>query len=1120
MRRYIVVELENAQTMKKLFGAFFALLLTSTLGLGQGVSCPAVVARPDTTINCNGCVQLDADPVSGFNTTAYTLQQIPYNPYSFNGGTPILVNIDDVWSSTLPVGFPFCFYGSSYTQCVVGSNGVVSFDLSYANNYCAWPIAQGIPGNTDVLNSILGPFHDIDPSVGGSIRWAQYGVAPCRVFVVSFSNIPMFSCNSQIATQQIALYETTNIIEIYIQNKPTCASWNAGAAIEGIQNATGTQAVVVPGRNFPGTWTVSNDAYRFVPSGAQNYTVQWFEVGNPVAIASTDTVTVCPTTSTDYYAEVIYTNCNGNTVTVRDTASITLSGSGALVLTPSQTNVTCNGGNNGTASVAVGGNTLPVTYQWSNGGSNPNIANLTAGVYTVTVTEQGSPCPASVSVTITEPTAITVSTSHVDANCNGAANGSATAVAAGGSGPYTYAWSNGASGGTINNLAAGNYTVTVTDFNFCTQTASVTVGQPAALSNTFSFSPILCNGGTGGITANPAGGSGSYTYAWSNGGNTATITGVPGGNYSVTITDANAAGCQLVVSTTLVNPSALTATISNTPSICGSNNGTATASPSGGTTPYSFAWSNGQTTATAINLSAGNYSVTVSDANGCTVSLSTTVIEPPLIQLSISGSDVVCFGNNDGTAQVAATGGALPLTFAWSNGGNSPNISNLGPGNYTVTVTDINGCFSTASILVNEPPLVTVAATAEDVLCHGEVTGSVHATAAGGIPPLDLLWSTGHQLANIGPLAAGTYSVTVTDQNGCTASASTTINEPTALSLALTGENSVCDYDSVRLFSTMAGGVGPYIYDWTSSPTSVPHISTPNLVYPGTEDLNYFLTVTDANGCRIQEQFYVESNPTPDVAFVPHRDEACDSMTVYFTNLSTPGASYFWEFGDGTTSNLANPEHFYTNGIWSVELTVTTNEGCVNHYLAQDLIEIIPTPYASYISNPIVHGHDPFYLSEATVNFQVDVPFYASGLWWSFGNGDSASTWNTTYTWPEPGEYLITLEVYNRFGCHSDTSEVITILPDPILWVPNAFTPGTGDLNDRFDIVGVNIVEFHIEIFDRWGKLLFLSNSLSDSWDGRFGNETVPEGVYVYRIKAVDQKGQKIDKTGSITLLR
>lgn len=193
----------------------------------------------------------------------YFVSSIPYTPYSYVQGVPVVYNIDDTWSDTIPVGFDFYFFGQHYNQLVVGTNGVVSFNLSYANQYCQWPINAGIPSPSLPTHSIMFPFQDTDPGQGGTIAHQVYGTPPNRAFVLSFSNVPMFSCNNLLHTSQLVLYETSNNIDIFIENKPLCPNWNAGAAILGIQDSA--TAYVVPGRNFPTQWTAQNEGWRFAP---------------------------------------------------------------------------------------------------------------------------------------------------------------------------------------------------------------------------------------------------------------------------------------------------------------------------------------------------------------------------------------------------------------------------------------------------------------------------------------------------------------------------------------------------------------------------------------------------------------------------------------------------------------------------------------------------------------------------------------------------------------------------------------------------------------------------------------------------------------------------------------
>lgn len=321
---------------------FFAILLfnfnSPLLIKAQGFACPQVAVSPNVSI-CNGCTPLTATVQGTVATTSYTVAPVAYNPFSYTTGTSVLLGIDDTWSSTIALPFCFQFYGNTYNQVVIGSNAILSFDQANANNYNTWPISAPMPNAnvSDMLNCIMAPWHDIDPSVGAtppaSINWSIQGTAPCRAFVVSWAGVPMFSCNSMIATSQVVLYETTNIIDIYIENKPLCAGWNSGAAIEGIQDGTGSQGVIVPGRNYPTQWSATNDAQRFTPSGAPQYTLTWYD-GNNTAIGTTPTLSVCPTQTTTYTAKVVNTTCS---------APITVSAQVTVTVTPPPCNsVSCN----------------------------------------------------------------------------------------------------------------------------------------------------------------------------------------------------------------------------------------------------------------------------------------------------------------------------------------------------------------------------------------------------------------------------------------------------------------------------------------------------------------------------------------------------------------------------------------------------------------------------------------------------------------------------------------------------------------------------------------------------------------------------------------------------------
>ena len=227
--------INRLKTMKSiLFSISFLFLAFNSLAQFPG--CPMVDAGPDETIDCSApCVTLTATPFEAGATTSYSVGSIAYNPpvtFGQAGGTPVSVGTDDVWSGIINLPFDFCFYGQTYTSCVIGSNGAISFDLANANGYHPWSFTAPCPSAALApAGNILGPYHDIDPSVGGSVQWYLLGTAPCRIFVVTFNSIPMFSCNNLSSSHMMVLYETTNAIDVYVDYRQTCASWNSGTAL-------------------------------------------------------------------------------------------------------------------------------------------------------------------------------------------------------------------------------------------------------------------------------------------------------------------------------------------------------------------------------------------------------------------------------------------------------------------------------------------------------------------------------------------------------------------------------------------------------------------------------------------------------------------------------------------------------------------------------------------------------------------------------------------------------------------------------------------------------------------------------------------------------------------------
>jgi len=380
---------------------------------------------------------------------------------------------------------------------------------------------------------------------------------------------------------------------------------------------------------------------------------------------------------------------DGNGCTSTATATITQ----PLPLTVSLANlaeVRCNGGTDGEIDITVTGGTPPYTFNWSNGTQTEDNTNLTAGTYDVTVTDANG-CEVLDTYTLTEPTAIVVTGVVVDASCGASSNGSIDVTVTGGVAPYTYFWSNGASTQDITGVPGGVYNVLVTDSRGCVSSSSFTVGGGAAFVVTVdSITNIPCFGDTTGeiFISVPAG---TYTYTWSNGDTTQNLINVPAGSYSVTVDDGS--GCLAIASATITQPAPFVASGVVTNIDCNGNaNGAIDVSVNGGTPPYTYLWSNAATTQDLTGLSAGTYTVTVTDDNGCTAEYSGTITEPTALNVQGAVSDVSCNGGNNGVINLSTSGGVPAYTYLWSTGATSSSLFNLAGGVYTVTVTDANGC--------------------------------------------------------------------------------------------------------------------------------------------------------------------------------------------------------------------------------------------------------------------------------------------------------------------------------------------------------------------------------------------------------------------------------------------
>src|SRR6185437_991728 len=423
--------------MKKLLLLF--LCCVRLKGFSQGApACPNVTTAPTQTICGGQSATLSSTLVTSYATTSYSVSSIPYTPYPY-AGTAINVGTDDVWSPAQNLLFPFCFFGNTYTQCVIGANGHITFDLTYAGGYDSYAVNTPLPSTANMpANTINAVFRDIDPALGGNTYYLTGGTSPCRYVVISWSNIPLYDkgagiCNgTPNSTFQMVLYENTNFIDVYIDNSFSCAAWENGNGIVGIQDATASTAVCTPGRNNT-TFSVNGtpEAWRFTPTGAPSYTFNWSAPGAP-NFSTANSIAVSPTVTTTYTASMVLTNCDGSSFTTTATQEVVVNNP-ATITAASFT--TCPG--DPITLTAVGTPTsIPVAFNWSTGATTNTISVNPGTTTSYTVTGSTASCTntAVATVTVTPTPTVTVNNASV---CSG---GTATLTA---NGATTYNWTTG-----------------------------------------------------------------------------------------------------------------------------------------------------------------------------------------------------------------------------------------------------------------------------------------------------------------------------------------------------------------------------------------------------------------------------------------------------------------------------------------------------------------------------------------------------------------------------------------------------------------------------------------------------------------------------------------------------
>ncbi|HPB26575.1 MAG TPA: gliding motility-associated C-terminal domain-containing protein, partial [Bacteroidales bacterium] len=890
--------------------------------------------------------------------------------------------------------------------------------------------------------------------------------------------------------------------------------------------------------------------------------------------------------------------------------------------------------------------TSPYTYLWSTTPAQTaaTATGLVAGSYIVTVTDANG-CSTLATTVITQPAgalnaAITAQTNVL---CFGNATGSATVTANAGTSPYTYLWSTtpAQTAATATGLVAGSYNVTVTDANGCSTLATTVITQPAGALNAAitAQTNVLCFGNaTGSATVTANAGTSPYTYLWSStpAQTTATATGLVAGSYNVTVTDAN--GCTTAVSVIITQPQLLTANVTNyiNESCVGMQDGMAMVTVNGGTQPYHYNWSNGFNTATISGLSAGNYSVSVTDNNGCIATASITLTAPIPIDPNFAPIADICYGSlapillpispngipgswnppvinnmvsgtytftpaagqcaNSQTLNVTITPQAIPNInpippfCAGTIAPTLPNPSGISGNWYPATIDNYTSGFYTFTPLFGEcavpqtlhvvviPPTVPDFEPIPD-FCEQSVAPALNHISPNGIigtwspdiinnttsgsyifTPLPSQCATSQTLnvtiiqkavpefSPVPPLCVGSPApvLNTTSLNGISGTWNPpAINNITSGLYTFTPDTGVCATNNTIAVTvnplpsiatvafpstvclghnTTLGAVGADTYTWAPG-----NLNGSSVIVAPTTATVYSVTGTSLAGCTGSATVAVNIAPEVSMDFITTPKVGCYPLDVQFSfvpNGLVDTNSLHWNFDDPSTtndiSNLTEPGYTYTDkGHYVVTLYGVSIYGC--NLVAYDTVIVRPGPVADFTTHPEAgETNDPrIYFYDQSID--------AVSWQWNFGNPQSGNDnfsdlQNPSHNYTDSGTFYVQLIVANEFNCLDSVAKPIRIYESYAFFVPNAFTPDGDGINEGFRGKGVGIDEnsFEMYIYDRWGKLMFKTNDLYSEWDGiNYNNGADCEmGVYVWLISFREKTGLRHDLKGFVTLVR
>ena len=784
--------------------------------------------------------------------------------------------------------------------------------------------------------------------------------------------------------------------------------------------------------------------------------------------------------------------------------------------TLSTTDVLCYGNADGSISFSPTGGTAPYSYSWQNSttlysSSSSTLANVVADNYQVTVTDAKG-CKYVATSTINQPPLLVTTSTGINVDCFGASTGSVDLTIAGGTAPYAIDWNNSVptSYGNAEDLVsipAEVYTVVVTDDKGCTSTLSHTITQPnLPISISEVITDVLCFGNnTGAIDITVIGGTIPYTYSWLSGQTTEDISNLLSGTYGYTVTDGN--GCQFSNAQYVAEPAQplLVTNVITDVNCFGESNGGIDLAVTGGTSPYVYEWANSSyllsiTNQDLVNYPADTYRFKVTDDHGCTFFDTLDINEPPLLTTSVVGVNILCKGGNNGSVDLTVNGGVLPYVYSWNNGATVEDINTLVAGYYEVLVTDDHNCTISDSITLTEPmDSLEYTYIVEDVKCNDGEDGVIDLSITGGTQNYAYAWSNGDVVPVISNLTSGYYTFTITDANNCLLSDSIFVDQPDALTLneVITPVTCFGFSDGIIDISPL-GGTLPYSYTWFNSTFALSSQTEDLVDYPA--DV-YQLEVIDSNNC-FYEMFLEIVEPELLVIDYTYNVVSCSGGTDgnIFVDITGGNPGYITNWSNGaTTEDLLNiPYNSY-------QLIVTDQKNCTDSIFV-DIAEPAPITMT-------------FDVEEITCVDQLDGKAYVFPVG---GNGGYVYEWSNgdnTYLADELQNQIYSVTIYDILGC-----EVVdqVYIPrsligcvDPV----NTFTPNGDNYNDSWIIDNMYLYpEAELQIFNRWGNLIYNTKGEYVPWDGVINGVDTPSDTYYYIINL--NAPDKEPLIGNITIVR